>query len=32
MDKWDQLKITMAAMNEYIYSGFMFPRNLLTNE
>jgi hypothetical protein len=29
MDKWDQLKITMAAMNEYVYSGFMFPRNLL---
>ena len=29
MDKWDQLKDTMAAMNEYVYRGFMFPRNLL---
>lgn len=29
MDKWDQLKNTMAAMNEYVYRGFMFPRNLL---
>ena len=29
MDKWNQLKNTMAAMNEYVYRGFMFPRNLL---
>jgi hypothetical protein len=29
MDKWDQLKNSMAAMNEYVYRGFMFPRNLL---
>jgi hypothetical protein len=29
MDKWDELKNTMAAMNEYVYRGFMFPRNLL---
>ena len=29
MDKWNELKNTMAAMNEYIHNGFMFPRDLL---
>jgi len=29
MDKWNQLKNTIAAMSEYIHNGFMFPTNLL---
>lgn len=29
MNKWDELKNTMAIMTEYIYNGFMFPRNIL---
>lgn len=29
MDKWDKLKTTIAVMNEYVYNGFMFPRNTL---
>jgi len=29
MDKWNQLKNTIAAMSEYIHNSFMFPTNLL---
>ena len=29
MNKWDELKNTIAAMSEYIHNGFMFPTNLL---
>ena len=29
MDKWDELKSTMAVMSEYVYNGFMFPRDIL---
>ena len=27
MDKWDELKNTIAVMSEYVYNGFMFPRD-----
>lgn len=29
MNDWDELKNLMAVMNEYVYNGFMFPRNTL---
>ena len=29
MDKWNELKNTMAVMTEYVYNGFMFPTHTM---
>lgn len=28
MDKWDELKNTLAVMTEHVYNGFMYPLNV----